>query len=223
MCRIIFAAAALASLALSSQPTVADYYHRVSLVCGHQHGPRRALGLPIPISRTMLSDRARRQSRFLQSEPVLCGQPSRTQALSETPRSPAVAASQDMFAFGAKRTIRPHPRLLRSTRATIYRASLPRGRTGRRGYAGGSLNRNSLNRWTRPHEIAISRHSSCRTSAWRQNSVPTSRAIARRQLPRREILSSSSSSLEISSCYFPRAWRTRLIAPAPRKLGIEVE
>jgi hypothetical protein len=27
MCRIIFAAAALASLALSSQPTVADYYH----------------------------------------------------------------------------------------------------------------------------------------------------------------------------------------------------
>ena len=94
-----------------------------------------------------------------------------------------------------------HPRLLRSTRTTIYRASLPRGHTGRRGhtdtdrgYTGGTLNRNSLNRWTRPREIAISRHSSCRTSAWRQSSVPKPQAISQRQSPRREILSSSSSS-----------------------------
>ena len=37
---------------------------------------------------------------FPQSEPVLRRQPHRTQALSETPRSPAVAASQDMSAIG---------------------------------------------------------------------------------------------------------------------------
>ena len=68
------------------------------------------------------------------------------------------------------------------------------GHRGRRGYTGGSPNRNSLNRSTRPREIAMSRHSSCRTSAWRQSSVPKPQAITLRQMPRREILPSSSSS-----------------------------
>jgi len=62
-------------------------------------------------------------------------------------------------------------------------ASLPRGHTGPcrgytntgRGYMGGSLNR-----WTLSRETAISRHSWCRTSAWRQRSVPKPQATSRR-------------------------------------------
>lgn len=76
-------------------------------------------------------------------------------------------------------------------------ASLPRGHTGpdrgytdtRRGHMGGSLGR-----WTLSREIAISRRSWCRISAWRQSPVPKPQAISQRQSPRRKILSSSSSS-----------------------------
>ena len=75
-------------------------------------------------------------------------------------------------------------------------ANLPRGHTGRRGYTDTGRGYTDTGTW--PRETAISRHSSCPTfdvSVWRQSSVPTSRAIIQRQSPRREILSSSSSSL----------------------------
>lgn len=89
-----------------------------------------------------------------------------------------------------------HLRLLRSGSATIYRASLRRGRTDHRGHTDADRGYilGSLNRWTRTREIAISWHSLRRASAWRLNSVPKPQEVSRRQLPRREILPSSASS-----------------------------
>ena len=56
------------------------------------------LGLPVSLVRRLLPQRQYfgRQSWLLQSEPILCRQRCRTHALSETPRSPAVAAAPDM-------------------------------------------------------------------------------------------------------------------------------
>ena len=98
--------------------------------------------------------------------------------------------------------------MLRSTGATIYRASLPRGHTGRRGHTdtGRGYTGGSLNRRTRPREIAISRHSSCRTSAWRQSSVPKPQAITQRQLPESELSSSSFRSLHCLRGITPLWW-----------------
>ncbi len=89
----------------------------------------------------------------------------------------------------------PSPTFLKhSPCATIDRASLPRGHTGRRGctdmargYTGGSLKRQTQ------HEISNSPHALCRTSVWRQSLVPKRQATTQRQLPPREIVPSSSS------------------------------
>lgn len=90
----------------------------------------------------------------------------------------------------------------RITRATIDRASLPRGHTGRRGctdmargYTGGSLKRQTQ------HEIANAPHASCRASVWRQSLVPKRQATTQRQLPPREIVPSSSSSFLPIYCW----------------------
>jgi len=82
-------------------------------------------------------------------------------------------------------------------------ASLPRRHTGPgrpcmdvdRGYTdtGCGYRGGSLNGWTWSRGTSISRHSSCRTLAWRRSSAPKPQAINQRQSPRREILSSSSS------------------------------
>ena len=68
------------------------------------------MGLPVWLVRRLLPQRQYfgRQSWLLQCEPVLCRQRCRTPALSETPRSPAVAAPDMslMSAIGVKRTSR---------------------------------------------------------------------------------------------------------------------
>jgi hypothetical protein len=63
----------------------------------------RVLGLPVSLVRRLLPQRQYfgRQPRLVQSEPVLCRQRCRTHALSETPRSPAVAAAPDMSSMSA--------------------------------------------------------------------------------------------------------------------------
>ena len=119
-----------------------------------------------------------------------------------------------MSAVGTKRREHQHAPRAAESMAFVRRpwASLPRGHTGPgrghtdtgRGYTGGSLNR-----WTWSRETAISRHSSCRTSAWRQSSVPKPQAITRRQSPRREILSSSSSPMPIYLASFIRPSQKR--------------
>ena len=63
------------------------------------------LGLPVSLVRRLLPQRQYfgRQSWLLQCEPVLCRQRCGRPALSETPRSPAIAAAPDvssMSAFG---------------------------------------------------------------------------------------------------------------------------
>jgi hypothetical protein len=63
---------------------------RGSVMCGNHDWRRcRVLGLSISLICGMPTERAGRQSWLLQSEPVLCRQRCRTQALIETPRSPA--------------------------------------------------------------------------------------------------------------------------------------
>ena len=103
------------------------------------------------------------------------------------------------------------PLARRSVLAFVSRswASLPRGHTGPgrgytdtgRGYTGGSLDRRTSSR-----ETAISRRSWRRTSAWRQSSVPKPQAISQRLSPRREILSSSSSSSSPMPIYLPASF-----------------
>lgn len=94
-------------------------------------------------------------------------------------------------------------------------ASLPQGHTGpdrgytdtRRGHMGGSLGR-----WTLSREIAISRRSWCRISAWRQSPVPKPQAISQRQSPRRKILSSASA--DLSAGVFHQAFIARRLPKA---------
>jgi hypothetical protein len=73
-----------------------------------------------------------------------------------------------------------------------------------RGYTGGSLKRQA-----QPPEIAKSPHALCRTSVWRQSLVPKPQAIIQGQLPPREILPSSSSSLPIYCWHLSSALRKR--------------
>ena len=70
-----------------------------------------------------------------------------------------------------------------------------------RGYMGGSLNR-----WILSRETAISRHSWCRTFAWRQSSAPKPQAISQPQALRPEILSLSSSSSSLMPIYLPASF-----------------
>jgi hypothetical protein len=74
-----------------------------------------------------------------------------------------------------------------------------------RGYTGGSLKRQA-----QPPEIAKSPHALCRTSVWRQSLVPKPQAIIQGQLPPREILPSSSSSLPIYCWHLSSALRKTL-------------
>ena len=109
MTHMIFVAAALASLAFGLQPAAADYYAAPWCAVIAMGDGDMQWELRVSLSRRMSAQRACRQSWLVQSEPVLCRRPHRTQALSETPRSPAVAAPPDMSLMFAIGTLAENP------------------------------------------------------------------------------------------------------------------
>ena len=96
MTHMIFVAAALASLAFGLQPAAADYYAApwcavIAMGDGDMQWDCEYRSVEECRPNVLAGNRG-----WCDPESVLCRRPHRTQALSETPRSPAVAAPPDM-------------------------------------------------------------------------------------------------------------------------------